>query len=123
MRFFEVTDNTAKGSADPVIIEAISEGFARDIFAREWLGMESWQEALGDGVDNEMFTFTHVNHGPATEFPGQVHLRTPRASSDPQAHAQAMADAHADTLAAKKPAAKVSGLKTFPKPAQKKRRH
>ena len=119
MRFFEVTDNTAKGSADPVIIEAISEGFARDIFAREFLGMESWDDARGDGVDDAMFTFAQVNHGPATEFPGQVYLRTPRATSDPEGHAQAMADAHAD----KRPAPKASGLKTFPKPPQKRKRH
>lgn len=139
MRFFEVTDNTAKGSADPVIIEAPSEESARDTFAREWLGMESWTDALGDGVDAAMFTFTQVNHGPATEFPGQVHLRTPAAldkftlmrgdvnfSHLTDAQLRKVVDGPVsgvvEALAsgpmnAKKPPA----LKTFPKPAQRKR--
>lgn len=57
MKFFSVADNTAP-DVDPVVIQAMRLEDCQDTFAREWLGMESWQEALGDGVDAEHFSFT-----------------------------------------------------------------
>lgn len=69
MRFYEVSQNVGGALQALIVIEAMSVEQARDILASKWLGFESWDELTADGFDAEYFTFTHVNHGPATPYP------------------------------------------------------